>query len=166
MALERAQALIGLFPRWKTTPELLKFAEELLGAHPLAEVQAAARTHRLNRGKADDPDLKDVEAWLRNRKCEVVREQKQQAAAPAPDVWTEEDRQWCAMMDCWRADYRDAKPANALKWVSDAFGAAARDLAKFGITHPDQTRRFLRKIARDCGGNVGGSDIEAVKGAA
>lgn len=166
MPFERAETLMSLFPRWKTTPELLKFTEELLGAHPLAEVQAAARAHRLTRGKADDPDLRDVEAWLRNRKCDAIRERQQQAAAPKPDVWTQDDREWCAMMESWRADYREAKPTNALKWVSDAFGAAARDLAKFGITHPDQTRRFLRKIARDCGGNVGGSDAEAVRGAA
>lgn len=162
MPFERAESLMGLFPRWKTTPELLKFTEELLGGHPLAEVQAAVRAHRLERGKADDPDLNVIERWLRNRKCEAIREKQQQAAAPRPDVWTPEDREWCAMMDSWRADFREAKPANALKWVSDAFGAAARDLAKFGITHPYQTRRFLRKIARDCGARIGGADAEGV----
>lgn len=166
MPLDHAQAVSVLFPRWKTTAELLKFWDEVLRAFPIEDVRAAAKAHRINRGKADDPDLREVEFWCKNRRTEQVLTQKQQTAAPRPDVWTEEDRQWCAMMELWRADFREAKPANPLKWVSDAFGAAARDLAKFRITDPNSVRGFLRRIARDCGAKIGGSDVEAMKGAA
>jgi hypothetical protein len=163
MPLDHAQAVSVLFPRWKTTAELLKFWDEVLRVFPLEDVRAAAKAHRINRGKADDPDLKDVEMWCRNRRTEKVVTQKHQAAAPKPDVWTEEDRQWCAMMDLWRADFREANPSNALQWVSDAFGAAARDLAKFKITDPNSVRGFLRRIARDCGAKIAGTDTEAGK---
>ena len=161
MPFDRAEALMGLFPRWKTTPDLLAFAEELLGGFPVHEVKAAARTHRLDRGKADDPDLNAIERWLRDRRCEQVREQKTQAAAPRPDVWTPEDREWCAMMESWRADFREAKPDNAARWVLESMAVAVRDLAKFGMTDKGTARLFLRRIARDCGAKIG-TDAEAV----
>lgn len=162
----RAQSVLGLFPRWKTTPDLLKFAETLLGGYPEDEVQNAVRAHRLARGKAEDPDLDAIERWLRDRKYASVREEKAQAAAPKPDVWTPTDREWVSMMESWRCDYRQANPENPARWIAESFAVAARDLAKFGIKDPSCSRMFLRRIARDCGAKIGGSDVADAKGAA
>jgi hypothetical protein len=160
--VERAEAVAVLFPRWKTNLDLLKFWDDVLRVFPLEDVRAAARAHRINRGKADDPDLREVEAWCKNRRTEHVVA-KRHATGPKPDVVTEEDRQWVAMMDLWRADYREAKPANPGKWVSDAIGPMTRDLVKFNLGSPGNARLVLRRIARECGAKLG-TDAEAMPG--
>jgi len=152
----RFDAIAGVFPRWKVTPDLARLCETQFAKFSAEQVRLAAGQHRLER-KGDDPDLGGL---LSRLKGTGARHAVQQLDAKAmleaynnrPN--TPEDDRWDQLCDSWRADLKQAKAAPGFTpdgWARTAYPLFRRDIAEFGHTSKTFATAYLVRIAHQCG---------------
>lgn len=159
---ERFDAISGVFPRWKVTPELARLCESKFDPFTVEQVRLAAEQHRLER-RGDDPDLGTILTRLKGtRHPQQPGSQYHAAGGTRADEYnnrpyTEQDRRWDQLCDSWRADLREAKAQPGFTpegWARSAFPLFMRDIRSFGHTSKTFATAYLIKLARDCGVTV------------
>jgi hypothetical protein len=152
----RFDAIAGVFPRWKVTPDLARLCETQFAKFSAEQVRLAAGQHRLER-KGDDPDLGGLLSRLKGtgtRHAVQAMDAKAQLEAYNNRPNTPEDDRWDQLCDSWRADLRTAKAQPGFTpdgWARTAYPLFRRDIAEFGHTSKTFATAYLVKLARDCG---------------
>ena len=156
---ERFDAIAGVFPRWKVTPDLARLCEAKFEKFSVEQVRLAAGQHRLER-KGDDPDIGGLLARLKGSVLASRPRSQYHNAGQSGAVeyntrpYTDEDRRWEQMCDSWRADLREAKQQPGFTpegWARSAYPLFMRDMLAFGHTSKTFATAYLVKLARDCG---------------
>lgn len=166
----RFEAILGVFPRWKVTPDLARLCETQFAKFSAEQVRLAAGQHRLER-KGDDPDLGGLLSRLKGTGTRHAVQQldaKAQLEAYNNRPYTEEDIRWDQLCDSWRADLRTAKSQPGFTpdgWARTAYPFFRRDIAEFGHESKTFATAYLVKLARDCDVKLnpkGGSEAAAL----
>lgn len=152
----RYESILGLFPRWKATPEIAALVERSLQDFTAEQVRLAAGQHRLER-RGDDPDLGELVRRLKgtgSRHAVQTQDPREQLAAYNSRPNTPQDDRWDALCDSWRADLRVAMTQPGFtpsEWARGAYPLFVRDIAAFGHTSKSFATAYLVRLARDCG---------------
>jgi hypothetical protein len=154
----RFEAILGVFPRWKTTPELADLVERSLAHYSPDQVKYAAGQQRLER-KSDDPDIGGLKNRLAGTRHVQTGNQYHVAGKAQADEYnnrpnTPEEDRWDQLCDSWRADLKQAKAAPGFTpdgWARTAYPLFRRDIAEFGHTSKTFATAYLVRIAHQCG---------------
>ncbi|MBX3380915.1 MAG: hypothetical protein KF805_12555 [Phycisphaeraceae bacterium] len=156
--MTRFEAMLGIFPRWKTTPELAELVERTLKNYTPEQVKYAAGQQRLER-KSEDPDIGAIKSRLAGVRVGDKGDKYHAAGRSQADEYnnrpyTDDDRRWDALCESWRSDLKTAMQApdfTPTGWARSAYPLFRRDIADFGHTSKSFATAYLCRIARDCG---------------
>lgn len=157
MKTPKSDIVQGLFPKWQATAEILEWAEDLMRPFTEEQIRAASRQHKTERGRAFDPDIADMVRRLKGegqRHAVQVKDARQLLDEYNNRPYTEEDRQWCQMMDSWKLQLRHDMALPGFlpnQWARANFRDVAKDLAPHNITGPQFIGWFIRLVGRACG---------------